>query len=1040
MAQVGQQRRTVACDVATLKDIRLSSTLMRADAPAMVEGACRRQGGTSSTIIVHDAPGESHEDVRIVVRNRAHQGDNVGKYGRMTVAAAQIEADRMHCVGFTCYCYDLESPDFQVEFHCRIGEDELTEGAFENATTLHVNRTRYHARYPLAGLQAKPKCVRTDEGYLDTMDVDGEGPIASTGQAAEQRVIPQESFLNTMDDPMDVDSDGLEASRQQDEQSDEVLSPLILQCHGGESQSLGVLQPCVAMAKGPMASDAFPQAGDNLSQLSDADSTAGASASTVAAGSSASAAVGSSSSDAAERQLSKDAEVVRHPPPRRDTPRFGCAVTWQHRTRHGAPWADFDTEVSDRVERGYGDGLKDVDFELGGRSYKVTFDDMTQIAEGSRRFVRRFLQPPEFLRSVRHPLLKKMVVKESSYATCSRPHLLEDVSARHEMLAETYTKLLGHSSVACVAFPVPARRVEAVEEADVHTVVSAASLALWRLRPCHWLAHKAVPEFHCEAPWRSTFEELLQRIVGDTLPTAQHSPSWQVSAEGGGVLAEVDNVFAAGNCRDDRNKRLALAVSAISSATTRPKVEQMVARTKLARWSDSAHRSVCSFSGSLTTLEHRAGLAIDAALEALRTHERVAVVSAASAHQLGGGVLTGGRHALEEAICMQTTLYPSLARAREMATDEKLVDHVGRSTHIPEDGCIVSLDVEVIRKGTGARYAEMSAPKMLAAVLSLAMPNRNYKLPGYDRRTGPDYEVLVAKKFHAAMRAAIELGIEMLVVPECGCGVFMNDRSQVGALLGRVVGCFDGCLKSVLIVGNAQFFHAAQDAFRTFGRIDRVICGDDQNRDVVDMPTCFRRYKSNIRVRQYLAMVRKTERYTSEAEQRLATACSRHDSLADDLQDALHAGGLFDRQRRPVWVLNAAICFGKLGLAATAEQMQDLFGCAVSALFLCCLGAHPHWDLTAVMILDMEGLGRFGGETADLLSRFGGELHQAFPAMLHRVLVLPSGHSQHARSCFGDRLDDWCKSRIEVLTAQTAELRLREVFAKEEDVCRFTSR
>merc|ERR1719343_1342972 len=42
----------------------------------------------------------------------------------------------------------------------------------------------------------------------------------------------------------------------------------------------------------------------------------------------------------------------------------------------------------------------------------------------------------------------------------------------------------------------------------------------------------------------------------------------------------------------------------------------------------------------------------------------VAVVSAASAYHCGGGFLTGGRHALEEAICTQTTLYQSLADQR----------------------------------------------------------------------------------------------------------------------------------------------------------------------------------------------------------------------------------------------------------------------------------------------------------------------------------------------------------------------------------------
>lgn len=94
-------------------------------------------------------------------------------------------------------------------------------------------------------------------------------------------------------------------------------------------------------------------------------------------------------------------------------------------------------------------------------------------------------------------------------------------------------------------------------------------------------------------------------------------------------------------------------------------------------------------------MEHdESGLLLDVALRAISKYGKVAIVSAASAHQLGGGFLTGGRHALEEALCMQTTLYPSLVQARELAKN-KLVDHVGKGIHIPEHGCILSPKIEV---------------------------------------------------------------------------------------------------------------------------------------------------------------------------------------------------------------------------------------------------------------------------------------------------------------------------------------------------------
>ena len=51
----------------------------------------------------------------------------------------------------------------------------------------------------------------------------------------------------------------------------------------------------------------------------------------------------------------------------------------------------------------------------------------------------------------------------------------------------------------------------------------------------------------------------------------------------------------------------------------------------------------------------------------------VQVVSAASAYHAGGGMMTGGRHALEEATCMQSTLYRSLEKGIQLAKDDGYV-------------------------------------------------------------------------------------------------------------------------------------------------------------------------------------------------------------------------------------------------------------------------------------------------------------------------------------------------------------------------------
>ena len=51
--------------------------------------------------------------------------------------------------------------------------------------------------------------------------------------------------------------------------------------------------------------------------------------------------------------------------------------------------------------------------------------------------------------------------------------------------------------------------------------------------------------------------------------------------------------------------------------------------------------------------------------------EKVVAVNAASAYHAGGGFSTGGRHALEEAMCVQSSLYESLERGVSLAEDAK---------------------------------------------------------------------------------------------------------------------------------------------------------------------------------------------------------------------------------------------------------------------------------------------------------------------------------------------------------------------------------
>jgi len=197
-------------------------------------------------------------------------------------------------------------------------------------------------------------------------------------------------------------------------------------------------------------------------------------------------------------------------------------------------------------------------------------------------------------------------------------------------------------------------------------------------------------------------------------------------------------------------------------------------------------------------------LALDVAVYHARCGKRVAVVIAASAFQVGGGFLTGGRHALEESMCTQSTLFFSLLQASRERQQLRF------RTHVPETGAILSPDVEVFRNGTAQGYESIS-PVELAAVLSIAMPNQNPCVHNNPTYSGSplDYEKLVEQKFRAVLEGAYEVKAEVLIFPDVGCGVFKNDPCQVGKILGDV---FASDLRTpvVILVGSDEFSEAVR--------------------------------------------------------------------------------------------------------------------------------------------------------------------------------------------------------------------------------------
>mmetsp|Transcript_11088 Transcript_11088/g.24439 ORF Transcript_11088/g.24439 Transcript_11088/m.24439 type:complete len:537 (-) Transcript_11088:146-1756(-) len=199
----------------------------------------------------------------------------------------------------------------------------------------------------------------------------------------------------------------------------------------------------------------------------------------------------------------------------------------------------------------------------------------------------------------------------------------------------------------------------------------------------------------------------------------------------------------------------------------------------------------------------------DKAVELARQSYRVALVSAASGYCPGGGSTKGGRHALEEALCLQSTLFDSLREVQDKLVKE------GKPYQIPEDGVILSPLVEFFRGGSDQGYPLYGGRETLelASVVSMAMYNRNPQVRDspLDAPLKPeDYELGVEKKFSAALHAAVLSGADSLVLPDVGCGVFQNDPQLVGKVAGRALQKYIGYFRCIVCTGTQAFYEAAR--------------------------------------------------------------------------------------------------------------------------------------------------------------------------------------------------------------------------------------
>jgi len=175
-------------------------------------------------------------------------------------------------------------------------------------------------------------------------------------------------------------------------------------------------------------------------------------------------------------------------------------------------------------------------------------------------------------------------------------------------------------------------------------------------------------------------------------------------------------------------------------------------------------------------------------------------------------------------MCVQTTLFRSLQEAvnkAERTTSRASPSYADPSRtksglewqiHIPEDGVILSPGVQVFRSGYVDGYRFLSKGEVVElAVISVAMPNCNRQVRDAPCDRPPDdiaYRELLHKKFVAMLRAAAEARVDTLIIPEAGCGVYMNAHRDVGEALGAALAEHAPEGLAVHLVGAAAFCEA----------------------------------------------------------------------------------------------------------------------------------------------------------------------------------------------------------------------------------------
>ena len=212
----------------------------------------------------------------------------------------------------------------------------------------------------------------------------------------------------------------------------------------------------------------------------------------------------------------------------------------------------------------------------------------------------------------------------------------------------------------------------------------------------------------------------------------------------------------------------------------------------------------------IKSLRHDDLTVMEVAMKIQASGKATVAVNAASAYQVGGGVMSGGRHALEETWCTMSTLLPSLQKIQWQDKRSSSHSHGHLHQHIPVTSCILSPQVQIFRDTSARGYAFQEKPTSLAGVCSIAMFNMNSRVADSPLDAPHDFAEYchqVKDKFRATLACLQKLKASVLVCPDVGCGVFENDPEVVGCLLGEAILEYPGDLE-VVTTGKGAFFRA----------------------------------------------------------------------------------------------------------------------------------------------------------------------------------------------------------------------------------------